>query len=124
MQMLWQECEGVGLSDADSQEGIARYLAHNPGQCFVAIEDDKVIGAVLSGHDGRRGYIHHLAVHPAYRRQKIGQKLVTHCLAALREDGIQKCHLFVFGENRNGRQFWQEIGWTERVELVLMSQHT
>ena len=121
---LWQACEGVGLSNADSRESITRYLERNPGQSFIVENDSRFVGTVLRGHDGRRGYIHHLAVHPDYRRRGIGQKLVTRCLAALREDGIQKCHLFVFGENRNGRQFWQEIGWTERVELVLMSQHT
>jgi putative acetyltransferase len=121
---LWQASEGVGLSDADSRESIAGYLTRNPGHSFVAEVDGALVGAVLCGHDGRRGYIHHLAVHPNYRRQGIGQELVTYCLAALREAGIQKCHLFVFDGNRNGRAFWQNIGWTERVELVLMSKST
>jgi len=121
---LWQVCEGVGLSDADARENIARYLARNPGMSFVAEIDSELVGAVLNGHDGRRGYIHHLAVHPHYRRRGIGQELVKHCLVALREAGIQKCHLFVFDGNRNGRAFWQDIGWMERVELVLMSKST
>ncbi len=121
---LWQSSEGVGLSSADSRESIAGYLARNPGHSFVVEVDGMLVGAVLCGHDGRRGYIHHLAVHPDYRRRGIGRELAARCLAALREAGIQKCHLFVFGENRNGRQFWQNTGWTERVELILMSRAT
>ncbi|MEJ2749773.1 MAG: GNAT family N-acetyltransferase [Anaerolineae bacterium] len=121
---VWQASEGVGLSSADSRESITGYLARNPGHSFVAEVDGALVGAVLCGHDGRRGYIHHLAVHPDYRRRGIGRELTAHCLAALREAGIQKCHLFVFGENGNGRQFWQDIGWTERGELVLMSRTT
>jgi len=121
---LWQASEGVGLSDADSRESIACYLARDPGHSFVTEVNGTLAGAVLCGHDGRRGYIHHLAVHPDYRRRGIGRELAAHCLAALRQAGIQKCHLFVFGENGNGRTFWQDAGWTERVELVLMSQTT
>lgn len=121
---LWQSCEGVGLSSADSRENIAAYLQRNPGQSFIALAGETLVGAVLSGHDGRRGFIHHLAVHPDYRRQGIGKNLIKHCLKALREDGIQKCHLFVFNKNQNAIQFWRDTGWTERVELSMFSQHT
>src|SRR5262245_47853322 len=96
---LWQAAEGVGLSDADSYEGIARFLDRNPGLSYVAYVGETLAGAILSGHDGRRGYIHHLAVDPAYRRQGLGQALVEHCLAALAQAGIDKCHLFVFKQN-------------------------
>lgn len=120
---LWQVAEGVGLSDADSQEGIARFLARNPGLSFVVYVGETLAGAVLSGHDGRRGYIHHLAVQPAYRRQGLGQALVEQCLAALAQAGIDKCHLFVFKQNEAALQFWQRTGWTERVELVIMSRY-
>ena len=121
---LWQAVEGVGLSDADSREGIARFLAHNPGLSFLAYIGETLAGAVLSGHDGRRGYIHHLAVQPAYRRQGLGQTLVEQCLAALAQAGIDKCHLFVFKQNTTALQFWQRTGWTERVELVIMSRYS
>ncbi|MCP4422614.1 MAG: GNAT family N-acetyltransferase [Chloroflexi bacterium] len=121
---LWQACDGVGLSDADSPENIARYLERNPGMSFVAEVNGRLAGAVLSGHDGRRGYIHHLAVHPDFRRQGIGRTLIERCLAALRTAGIQKCHLFVFGENENAVKFWRDTGWTERAELAIFSQQT
>jgi ribosomal protein S18 acetylase RimI-like enzyme len=121
---LWQNSEGVGLSDADSREGIARFLERNPGLSFVAREGEHLVGVVLCGHDGRRGYIHHLAVSKSYRRQGLGRALVERCLSALRRDGIDKCHLFVFADNGDAITFWKNVGWTERVELIMMSQYT
>ena len=119
---LWQVSEGIGLSDADSKEGIKRFLERNPGLSFVACDGDKIVGAALCGHDGRRGYIHHLAVGNSHRRQGIGKSLVGRCMFTLMQNGIAKCHLFVFGENQDAIQFWNQVGWTERVELMLMSQ--
>lgn len=119
---LWELSDGVGLSSADTPEAIQFYLERNPGMSFVAKDGSAVIGAVLSGHDGRRGYIHHLAVHPHYRRQGIGQQLIDHCLAALHTVGISKCHLFIFKENRSGIAFWQETGWSYREDIAVMSK--
>jgi ribosomal protein S18 acetylase RimI-like enzyme len=135
---LWQTTEGMGLSAADTREAIARYLARNPGMSFVARgEDGSLAGAVLCGHDGRRGYLHHLAVHTACRGQGLGSQLAGHCLAALRAEarpesagailaalqaeGIDKCHLFVKRDNPSGQSFWEKTGWYERTDLVLMS---
>jgi ribosomal protein S18 acetylase RimI-like enzyme len=120
---LWQQAEGVGLNSADSRESIQTYLERNPGMSFIAEQDGTLVGAVLSGHDGRRGYIHHLAVHPDYRRQGLGRKLVDRCLAALQEVGIQKCHLFIFNENVDGICFWESVGWTRRVDIGVMSKN-
>lgn len=119
---LWQQCEGIGLSSADSREGIRVYLERNPGMSFVAIADRNVIGAVLAGHDGRRGYIHHLAVHPAHRQQGLGRRLVDRCLDALRDAGIQKCHIFIFTENSGGIDFWESVGWMRRADISVMSR--
>ena len=121
---LWRASEGVGLSDADSEESIACYLARNPGLSFVAGDGERLVGAVLCGHDGRRGYIHHLAVSKPLHRQGLGRALVERCLAALRRDGIDKCHIFVFADNQDTIAFWKSIGWTQRVELIMMSQYT
>jgi ribosomal protein S18 acetylase RimI-like enzyme len=119
---LWQVTEGIGLSEADSREAIARYLARNPGLSFVArAEDGTLAGAVLCGHDGRRGYLHHLAVRTGCRGQGLGRVLVDHCLAALQAEGIDKCHLFVKRNNPSGLEFWKKIGWSER-SLILMSK--
>lgn len=119
---LWEASEGLGLSDADSKEGIKRFLERNPGLSFVALDHDQIVGAALCGHDGRRGYIHHLAVFKSHRMQGIGKSLVGRCMYALMRIGIAKCHLFVFGDNQDAIKFWNRVGWTERVELMMMSQ--
>ena len=119
---LWRQSEGIGLSQADEPEAIAAYLARNPGMSFVAWADGVVVGAVLCGHDGRRGYLHHLAVHPEYRRQGIGRALVNRCLDALREIGLDKCHLFIFPHNKSGIAFWQAEGWQYRSDIAVMSK--
>jgi ribosomal protein S18 acetylase RimI-like enzyme len=119
---LWEVSEGVGLSDADSKEGIKHFLERNPGLSFVAFDGEQLVGAALCGHDGRRGYIHHLTVAQSHRRQGIGKSLVGRCMFSLMQIGIAKCHLFVFGENQDAIKFWHKVGWTERVELMMMSQ--
>lgn len=119
---LWQAAEGVGLSAADERTAIARYLERNPGLSFTAWDGEMLVGAVLCGHDGRRGFIHHLAVAASRQRQGIGHMLVERCLAGLRGQGIDKCHLFVFKANTTAQAFWQEIGWAQRHDLVIMSR--
>ena len=119
---LWRSSEGVGLSDVDSPEGIAAYLARNPGLSFVARQDGRLAGAVLCGTDGRRGYLHHLAVASSYRRQGIGETLVERCLSGLKAQGYQKCHIFVYNGNVEGQVFWERVGWKLRTDLVIMSK--
>jgi N-acetylglutamate synthase len=119
---LWCASAGVGLSDADSREAIATYLTRNPGMSFVAFEDGQLVGAVLCGHDGRRGLLHHLAVARSHRGIGVGRHLAELCLEALKNEGIAKAHLFVFHNNHGGVAFWKEMGWYERTELRMMSR--
>ena len=119
---LWKACEGVGLSDADSREGIESFLDRNPCLGHVARDGSELVGAILCGTDGRRGYIHHLAVSKHHRHQGLGRALVGRCLDALRRIGIQKCHIFVFGDNAGAIAFWNKVSWTQRVELTIMSR--
>lgn len=121
VRQLWESCRGVGLSDADQPAALRRYLARNPGLSFVAREADLLVGAVLCGHDGRRGYLNHLAVHPQFRRRGLARRLVAHCLGALEREGIAKCHLFIFSSNQEGHRFWQGIGWELRRDLAVAS---
>jgi ribosomal protein S18 acetylase RimI-like enzyme len=118
---LWRRCEGIALSDADTPAGLERYLARNPGLSFVAEKGDVLIGAVLGGHDGRRGFLHHLAVAPEHRRRGHGRALVERCLAALRTEGIGKCHIMIVAGNDAGRAFWERLGWCGRQDVALMS---
>jgi len=116
---LWLCCKGMGLNNLDdSQKGITRYLARNPTTCFVAIEQDRVIGAILADHDGRRGYISHTAVSPAHQRQGIGKQLVEAAEKALKAEGIHKVNLVVFSHNEQGNAFWEKVGFTERPDLI------
>ena len=119
---LWKSTEGIGLSDADSREGIEKFLKANPGRCFVALEADKLVGAIMCGCDGRRGYLHHLAVRIDYRGQGIGEQLVEECMDALRSIGIDKAHIFVYKHNEGGKVFWRKVGWQERDDLTIMSR--
>ena len=121
---LWGETEHIGLSSADDPQSLAYFLARNPGCSFIVREDSRMIGACLCGHDGRRGYIHHLAVALAYRRTRLASQLLSRCLAALRDAGIQKCHAFVFHTNPNGDLFWTPQGWERRDDLRVYSKHT
>jgi N-acetylglutamate synthase len=119
---LWQKTEGVGLNESDTRTAIAAYLKRNPGMSFIARDGRNFVGAVLCGHDGRRGYLHHLAVSPSYRRKGLGTKLVSKCLASLKKLRIVKCNIFLFTNNTGGERFWQGAGWKKRSELCLVQK--
>lgn len=115
---LWMQVPGMGLNDLDdSREGIARYLRRNPSTCFCAVGNGKLIGAILAGHDGRRGFIHHTAVLPEYQRSGIGSALVNTAMEALEKEGIHKVNLVAFRENQTGNVFWEKQGFTLRTDL-------
>ena len=120
---LWMSCKGMGLNDVDdSREGIARYLKRNSSTCFVAVKGGSIVGAILAGHDGRRGFIYHIAVHPDHRHQGIARELVDAALDALKQEGIAKAALVVFERNADGNAFWEKIGFTTREDLVYRNQ--
>jgi ribosomal protein S18 acetylase RimI-like enzyme len=117
---LWQSVDGVGLGESDTRGAIAGYLKRNPGMSFVARRDGELAGAVLCGDDGRRGYLHHLAVAPQHRRNGLGRELVARCLSELKRRGILKCNIFLYADNTTGKQFWKKNGWTGRPDIVLL----
>jgi ribosomal protein S18 acetylase RimI-like enzyme len=120
--LLWQDLPGIGLRGADSPPALARYLARNPNCSFVAItQDGELAGVSLAGHDGRRGYLHHVAVKRAYQKQGVARQLVDACLTALRRESIEKVHLWVKVDNLSGKSFWNHLGWGERSDIALMS---
>jgi ribosomal protein S18 acetylase RimI-like enzyme len=118
---LWLQTEGMALSEADSEEAIAGYLKRNPGFSFVCELDGRIVGTILCGHDGRRGYVYHAAVHPELRGRGVGKELVSRSLARLGEAGITKCHLFVLENNEIGLRFWQRAGWQKRSGFYVCS---
>ena len=116
---LWQQTPGMGLNNLDdSPEGITRYLQRNPSTCFAAEEEGELVGVILSGHDGRRGFIYHLAVAETKQRHGIGSALLNTALQALRAEGIHKAALVVMANNAAGNAFWEQLGFTTRPDLV------
>jgi len=118
---LWRSCDGIILRDADSQASMEKYLQRNPGLSRVATVAGAIVGSLMAGHDGRRGYLQHLAVAPAQRRQGIGACLLDLCLEALKQQGIIKSHVHVIQSNRSGIDFWSRRGWIHRAEIEIYS---
>lgn len=121
---LWINTPGMGLNTTDdSREGIAKYLKRNPTTSFVAECEGTIIGVIMAGHDGRRGYIHHTAVLPTYRNQGIAKKLVDSAMSALDEEGINKVALVAFKKNELGNGFWENCGFMDREDLVYRNKN-
>lgn len=115
---LWSKIKGFAMrSIDDSAVGVERFLRRNPNTSVVAIEDGKIVGAILCGHDGRRGCLYHVCVDPDYRLRGIGKEMVVHCMNALKDEGISKVSLIAFSANDIGNAFWNTIGWTRRMDL-------
>jgi len=117
---LWRKTEGVGLNESDRLPPLRRFLRRNPGLSQVARTHRRLLGAVLCGHEGRRGYLHHLAGAADCRNQGIGRKLTEIALARLKTLGIAKCNLFLYQNNRRGRIFWERLGAKAREDLVVV----
>ncbi len=121
---LWIHTEGMGLNTTDdSREGIAKYLLRNPTTCFVAEEHGELVGVIMSGHDGRRGFIYRTTVKTEWRGKGIGKNLVDEALAALEQEGIHKVALVAFEKNALGNIFWEKAGFTIRNDLVYWNKN-
>lgn len=115
---LWLQIKGFAIrSIDDSREGVVRFLERNPGTSVVAVEDGMVVGAILCGHDGRRGCLYHVCVAPGYRRRGIGKAMVVYCMDALKKEHINKVSLIAFTKNDIGNAFWHNVGWVQREDL-------
>lgn len=117
---LWSRVEGVEIAEGDSSDEIARFLAQNPHLSRVAEDNKTVIGVSLCGHDGRRGYIYHLAVAPEYHGRGVGRKLVAECLDGLGKLGLKRALILVADDNPKGQAFWRRCGWEDVPEAKVM----
>lgn len=115
---LWNTIHGIGLRSLDdSRDGIGRFLQRNPTTSVVAECDGKIVGAILCGHDGRRGCLYHVCVHEDYRKRGIGKAMAVFCMKALQAERINKVSLIAFRRNEIGNAFWKSVGWTFRDDL-------
>jgi N-acetylglutamate synthase len=110
---LWKRVEGLDVAEGDDRETINRFLKQNRGLSRIATDNAKIIGAALCGHDGRRGYIYHLAVDPVYHGRGIGKQLMNECLAGLKRIGLERANILVAKDNPRGRDFWRRNGWED-----------
>lgn len=115
---LWMTIRGFAMrSIDDSREGVERFLERNPNTSVVAVEDNRIVGSILCGHDGRRGCLYHVCVHEDYRMRGIGKSMVVQCMKALEKEHISKVSLIAFTKNDVGNAFWRRVGWTKREDL-------
>jgi ribosomal protein S18 acetylase RimI-like enzyme len=117
---VWNLAEGVEVAEGDSKEEISAYLLRNPDLSRVAEENGTIVGAVLCGHDGRRGLIYHLAVASAHHGKGIGKLLVQECLTGLRAAGIVRALILVAHDNAGAHSFWLRTGWEDVPGAILM----
>lgn len=118
---MWQTTSRRALSKADEKPQMERYLKHNAGMSQVAVLDGKIVGTVLAGHDGRRGFIHHMAVMPEYRRKRIGHSLAEKAIEKIQAEGIDKTHIFCYQNNETGQSFWRDFGFVKRDDVFVYS---
>jgi ribosomal protein S18 acetylase RimI-like enzyme len=117
---LWQRVEGLEIAEGDDREGVAQFLVRNPALSRVATDGSAIIAVALCGHDGRRGYIYHLAVDPAYQGRGLGKRLLDECLKGLRRAGLKRALILVANDNSRGRKFWKRCGWEEVPGPIVM----
>ena len=111
---LWRRSEGLGLNESDTERAIGAFLERNPGLSAIAVDPSgEAVGVVLCGHDGRRGYLHHLAVARSHRGRGMARALIEFCFVRLAQAEIPKCNIFVYRENEEGVAFWRHNGWAE-----------
>lgn len=118
---LWGKDPGIGVSKADERDNVCSFLDRNKGMNFIAVHDNKIVGTILCGNDGRRGYLYHVFVLPEFRKRHIGKKLVNTCIENLRKENISKCHIMFFNNNEIGKIFWEKIGFHSRDDIGVMS---
>ena len=119
---LWRNCEGLGVHDFETKEWLGNYLSRNPGMSFVAVDNDNVIGAVLCGHEGRRGYLNHLGVTDNYREKGVAKALINAVENKLRQIGIRRCNAFVFRNNKVAIEFYRKTGFNTRDSMQMVSK--
>lgn len=117
---LWR-IAGISVSSSDNKEELARMSRQNPDLFLIGKASDAIIGVVMGGFDGRRGYVHHLAVDPNYQKRGYGKLLMDELIKRFRQKGVHKVHLFIEKRNKKVVDFYKNLGWQVRENLIMMS---
>lgn len=118
---LWAACDGVAMRTWEDAAALQQLLSRNPGLCWAAHHDGRLVGTVLCGHDGWRGWLYHVAVAPALRRRGIATALIVRAQTELARAGIRRVHALVLAGNRDAAHFWNAVGWRMREDLTVVS---
>jgi ribosomal protein S18 acetylase RimI-like enzyme len=121
---LWRATPGLGVGQGDEEKALKVFIERNPSTCLVLRINEGLIGTVLGGFDGRRGYIYHLAVHPDYQGRGYGRMLLKQVINELKSLGALKIHLFVFRDNQPATKFYHHQGWELRHDIQVFSWDT
>jgi N-acetylglutamate synthase len=121
---FWKSIEGLKMDESDYQDNFNSFLIRNPNLNYVVIHEKQIIGTIKCGHDGRRGYISHLAVNKKYQKYGIAKKLYNICIEELKKQSVLKCNLYILGSNKSAYTFWQHNGWKELEHDFIMLQKT
>jgi len=119
---LWKNMKGLAIRGSDNIRDLSEHVKMNRMHNFVAISNGQLIGTVLGGFDGRRGYIYHLAVHENFRRKNTGKELMERCFQSFKQLNVSKCHMMVLKDNTEAMEFYSKIGCELRTDLVVYSK--
>jgi len=117
---LWKR-SGIEVSSSDTRDEIARLLKRNPDLFLIGKENEKVIAVVMGAFDGRRGYVHHLAIDSAYKKKKYGKMMMDELIEKFQIKKVHKVHLFIEKYNKKIVDFYRKLGWEVRDDLIMMS---
>jgi len=118
--IIWKKT-GISITSSDTKKEVNVMLNKNPDLCLIAKIDEKVIGVVMGGFDGRRGYVHHLAIDPEYQRKGYGKLLMDELTERFQKKRVHKVHHFIEKHNKDVINFYRKLGWEIRNDLVMMS---
>ncbi len=117
---LWRKA-GIELGSSDSIDEVTRVLNRNPDLFLIGKVQEKVIAVVMGAFDGRRGYVHHLAIDPDYQKKKYGKMMMDELIERFRKKKVHKIHLFIEKYNKEVVDFYRKLGWEVRDDLIMMS---
>jgi ribosomal protein S18 acetylase RimI-like enzyme len=115
---LWNACNLI-VPQNDPLEDIQKKLAFQPELFFIALFDGQLIGSVMGGYEGHRGWIQYLAVLPAFQKRGYGKKLVSKAIVELRKLGCVKVNLQVRRSNAAVVGFYKHLGFEEEERISM-----